>query len=159
MSQRWGEKFNKSGPTWCWGMLGAQLTKWWEDDNEDKMEGGSAEVNRCIKPCLTGLDLFFCRPLFLHWDKLWCSIIQVSCWGNVRERVQCNLSFCSNSNMCTKEGEVIHNILSALLFKISSVMQCSVVCRHTITLNVKMFVFPAGWIVQLCAASLDASER
>lgn len=35
-----GERFNKSGPTWFWGMLGAQLTKWWEDDNEGKMEGG-----------------------------------------------------------------------------------------------------------------------
>lgn len=88
--------------------------------------------------------VFFAIPYFCSEIKLWFSIIQAPCWGNVRERVQCNLSFCSNSNMCTIEGEVIYNILSALLFKISSVMQCSVVCRHTITLNVKMFVFPAG---------------
>lgn len=29
------------------------------------MEGGSAKVNRCIKPCLTGLGLFFLpSPIF-----------------------------------------------------------------------------------------------
>ena len=126
-----GGRFNKSGPTWCWGMLGAQLmpspclsdermimrTKWREDEGEE---------SRCIKPCLTGLFAFHATLYFCSEIKLLCAIIQAPCWGDV---AQSNAIFpLAATPICAPEKvrSCIISCLPGWLFNIvlSNAMQC-----------------------------------
>lgn len=110
-----GEKMNKSAQMWGWSMLGAQLmpsprlsdermimrTKW-REEKEKVYDFSKASV------------CFFCHLLFFARDEIVVFHHSSPLLGPCN-REQFNLSCSSNSNMCTAEGEVMHNILVASL--------------------------------------------
>lgn len=65
-------------------------------------------------------SLFLCVPLSIFAVRLNCMFHHSSSRCGA-ETEQCNLSFCTASNMCTAEGEVMHNILPCLVMGFLSV--------------------------------------
>lgn len=141
----------------AWGTAHAKsLSKWWEDDNEDEMEGGREQVYKIMS--LTFLFFVFFNAIlyFCPEIKFLFAIIQAPCWDDVTESYA--IFPFAPAPICAPE-KVRSSIISCLPCCLisSSIMQCSVHCRHIMALNIQMFLFLAGCIEQQCAASFFPS--